>query len=46
MGLRGYRGSQDVTRGDTGLLEVSIGLKGLEGLQGVRRCYRGLQLVS
>ena len=29
MGLGGYRGLQDVTRGDTGLLEVSMGLKGL-----------------
>ena len=32
MGLRGYRGLQEVIRGDMGLLEVKEGYKELQGV--------------
>ena len=58
MHLRGYRGLQEVTRGDTGLLAISGGglkrgysrlkkvTRGYRALQGVTRGYWGLQKVT
>ena len=53
MGLWGYRGLQELTRGDRGLLEVAGGYwrlqgvtRGCGGLQEVTGGYRRLQEVT